>query len=162
MLSNNCIKARKFNLPHSNQQILLNQSVLEVFSTYRQLRSEPESGGLLFAEFDFPRINVKEVSPPHSSDKRWRTFFIPNRVLQRRLIRSRFKKALHFVGEWHTHPMAVPVPSKIDLESMTEAFSKSHHELNYFLMIIVGNDSERLNLWVSAHNGTNYHQLDED
>jgi hypothetical protein len=42
------------------------------------------------------------------------------------------------------------IPSKTDLESMTEAFSKSHHELNYFLVIIVGNASETLNLWAKA------------
>ena len=161
MLSNNCLKERRYNLPDSDQQILLSQSVLEVFSAYRQLKAETESGGLLFAEFNFPQICITEASPPHSSDKRWRTFFIPNRVLQRRLIRSHFKKGLHFVGEWHTHPMAVPVPSGVDLESMTEAFSKSRHELNYFMMVIVGNSSEKLNLWVSAHNGTTYHQLDE-
>jgi len=161
MLSNDHIKERKFNLPHSNQQILLNPSVLEVFSIYRQLKSEPESGGLLFAEFNFPQIYITEVSIPHSSDKRWRTYFIPNRILQRRLIRSQFKRGLHFVGEWHTHPTPVPLPSSVDLESMNEAFSKSRHELNYFMMVIVGNSHEKLNLWVSAHNRTTYLQLDE-
>jgi integrative and conjugative element protein (TIGR02256 family) len=161
MPENCCLKMRRFNLPQSDQQIVFSLSALDVFSKCRQLNGEPESGGLLFAEFKFPQICIKKASSPHSTDRRWRTFFIPNRVFQRRLIRNCFKDGLHFVGEWHTHPVTAPVPSNVDLDSMTDAFLKSRHELNCFLMVIVGNDSEKLNLWVSAHDGASYHQLNE-
>jgi integrative and conjugative element protein (TIGR02256 family) len=115
----------------------------------------------LFAEFAFPLIQVVEVSVPHATDKRWRTLFIPNRVQQRKLIKQCFKNGRHFVGEWHTHPEPKPTPSGLDLKSMSDAFVKSRHELNYFIMVIVGNKEETLELWVSAHDGAGHYRLSE-
>jgi integrative and conjugative element protein (TIGR02256 family) len=161
MRSGKILNPRRFAFPHSEQELVLTGAALEVFSTYRQRGSEPEAGGLLFAEFDFPLIRIVEASRPHAADKRWRTLFIPNRILQRRLIKKTFKKGWHFVGEWHTHPEPKPTPSRLDLNSMADAFRKSQHELNCFIMVIVGNGNETLELWVSAHDGSTYHRLNE-
>jgi integrative and conjugative element protein (TIGR02256 family) len=155
------LNARHFALPHSDQRLVLMPQVLESFLKFRQRRSDPEAGGLLFGEFDFPLIRIVEASPPHLADQRWRTLFIPNRVLQRRLIKRRFRRGRHFVGEWHTHPEPFPNPSRLDLESLADAFLKSRHQLNYFVMIIVGNDMTALNLWVSAHDAGAHHRLKE-
>ena len=155
------LNARHFALPESDQRLVLTPQVLESFLKFRQHRSDPEAGGLLFAEFDFPLIRIVEASPPHLTDQRWRTLFIPNRVLQRRLIKRRFRQGRHFVGEWHTHPEPFPKPSRLDLESLADAFLKSRHQLNYFVMIIVGNDMTALNLWVSVHDGAAHHRLKE-
>ncbi len=148
-----------YGLPNSEQQIVLTKAVLEVFWAHLQQGSEPEAGGLLFAEFYFPMIRIIEASSPRATDKRWRTLFIPNRMLQRQLIKQRFKKGYHFVGEWHTHPEAKPTPSTLDLESMYDSFLKSRHELNYFVMVIVGNTPNNPVLWVGVHNGSNYYPL---
>jgi len=161
MRSNELLKPRHFALPRSEQRLVLTRSVLEVFLKNRQQGTEPEAGGLLFAEFDFPLIRIVEASPPHATDKRWRTLFVPNRILQRRLIKKCFKKGRHFVGEWHTHPEPNPTPSGLDLKSMADAFLKSQHELNYFIMAIVGNKEETLRLWVSAHEGLSHYRLNE-
>jgi integrative and conjugative element protein (TIGR02256 family) len=161
MCADNHLRPRCFALPHCKQQLVFGQAALEIFSKYRQQEMEPESGGLLFAEFAFPLIQIVEVSAPHATDRRWRTLFIPNRILQRQLIRQCFKKGLHFVGEWHTHPEPKPTPSGLDLKSMGDAFVKSRHELNYFIMAIVGNRRETLELWVSAHDGASHHRLRE-
>lgn len=152
------MKTRIYFLPNSDQHIILMQSALDMLSAHRQTGEEAEVGGLLFAEFDFPVIRIVEASPPHTKDKRWKTLFIPSRRLQRRLIKRKFKKGLHFIGEWHTHPTKTPVPSSLDLKSMADSFDKSHHELNYFIMIIVGNSPKSLSLWVSAHDAqVSYH-----
>ncbi len=148
-----------YSIPNSEQQIILTTSVLEVFSKYRQKGNEPESGGLIFATFNFPRILIVEASPPRATDKRWRALFIPDRIRQRQLIKQNFKKGYHFVGEWHTHPELQPSPSGLDLQSMADSFLKSKHELNYFIMIIVGNGLENLELWVSIHDGSASHRL---
>jgi integrative and conjugative element protein (TIGR02256 family) len=155
------ITPRHFALPDSSQRLILTPSALEVFTRYRQVNDEPEAGGLLFAEFEFPIIQISEVTSPHISDKRWRTLFVPNRTLQRKRIKQIFAAGQHFVGEWHTHPEPNPTPSKLDLKSMSDAFKKSSHELNYFLMIIVGNGTDQLQLWVSAHDKLSYCQLRE-
>jgi integrative and conjugative element protein (TIGR02256 family) len=161
MRSNELLKPRHFAFPYSEQRLILTRAVLELFLKYRQQGTEPEAGGLLFAEFDFPLIRIVEASIPHTTDKRWRTLFVPNRVLQRRLIKKYFKKGRHFVGEWHTHPESNPTPSILDLKSMGDAFLKSHHQLNYFIMAIIGNKTEALKLWISAHDGLSHYRLNE-
>lgn len=146
-------------IPNSEHKLIFTPGVIQTFSKYRQERNDPESGGLLFAEFDLPIIHVIEASTPNKNDKRWRTLFIPNRILQRQLIKQKFKKGYHFIGEWHTHPIAEPSPSSLDLESTADSFLRSRHELNYFVMVIVGNTTNKPELWVSIHNGTNYYRL---
>ena len=152
---------RLFALPRSEHRLMFMPSVLETFLRFRQLRGEPEGGGLLFAEFDFPTVRVSESTTPHRTDVRWRTLFVPNRILQRRAIKAQFKTGLHFIGEWHTHPEPNPTPSGLDLESMRDAFSKSGHELNYFILVIVGNRADRLALWVSIHDNHQFTHLNE-
>ena len=152
---------RQFALPHSEQRLVFMPSALEAFSNFRQMRGDLEGGGLLFAQFDFPTILISAVTTPHRTDGRWMTLFIPNRILQQRTIKNNFKKGYHFIGEWHTHPEQNPTPSRLDLKSMREAFLKSNHELNYFIMVIVGNRTESLVLWVSAHDGSHFEKLVE-
>jgi integrative and conjugative element protein (TIGR02256 family) len=152
---------RQYALPHSEQRLVFMPSVLEAFSHFRQIRGEPEGGGMLLAQFEFPTIRISAVTTPHRTDGRWKTLFIPNRILQRRMIKNNFKKGYHFIGEWHTHPEQNPTPSKLDLKSMREAFLKSNHELNYFIMVIVGNGPDTLVLWVSAHDSSHFKRLDE-
>jgi integrative and conjugative element protein (TIGR02256 family) len=81
---------------------------------------------------------------------------------QRRFeVKRQFDQGLHFVGEWHTHAEKDPTPSQVDLNSMRDAFVRSSHELNYFVMAIVGNRSEQLSLWISIHNAHEAHRLHE-
>jgi integrative and conjugative element protein (TIGR02256 family) len=152
---------RLFVLSHSEQRLVFMPPVLETFANFRQIRKEPEGGGLLFAEFEFPIIRISAVTTPHRTDRRWRMLFLPNRILQRRMIKDLFKKGYHFVGEWHTHPEPNPTPSSLDLTSMRDAFLKSNHELNCFIMVIVGNRADKLILWVSTHDGRNFRRLSE-
>lgn len=161
MRSYKTLKSRSYAFPNSTQQIILTKAALEVFLSNCQQGAASEAGGLLFAEFDFPIIRIVEASSPQTADKRWRTLFIPNRILQKKLINQRFKQGYHFVGEWHTHPVNKPTPSLLDLESMAESFIRSWHELNYFIMIIVGNTKKKTELWVSIHDGNNYYCLKE-
>ena len=153
------MKELHYSLPNSEHQLIFTPAILQTFSTYRQEGNNPEAGGLLFAEFDLPIIRIIEASTPSKSDKRWRTLFIPNRILQRQLIKRRFKKGYHFIGEWHTHPIAKPSPSLLDLKSTTDSFLKSRHELNYFVMVIIGNTTKNPEIWVSVHDGINCYRL---
>lgn len=154
-------KSLQFSLPRSEQRLVLMPSVLETFSHFRQMHGEPEGGGLLFAKFEFPIIRILSATKPHRTDVRWRTLFIPNRILQRRVVKGHFKEGLHFVGEWHTHPEPDPRPSNLDLRSMRDAFLKSTHELNYFVTIIIGNRPDKLALWVSIHDSKRCQRLVE-
>jgi integrative and conjugative element protein (TIGR02256 family) len=138
----------------SSQIIIIHQDVLKKIAKYIQTDNKPESGGLLFAEFKLPKIFVKEISTPNKTDHQGRFEFRPDLIKQQKIINSHFKNGLHYIGEWHTHPENKPVPSTLDIMSMKETFVKSKHELNYFLLIIVGNKVSKDMFWTGLQNST--------
>ncbi len=63
------------------------------------------------------------------------------------------ERNLHYLGDWHTHPEPVPVPSKRDLKSINECARKSTHGLSGFILIVVGTAPSPQGLHVSLHSG---------
>lgn len=119
--------------------IVITDQAITTMDQFRQTSSfQKEAGGQLFGHFDGSRTVVVEATRPKWLDRHGRTIFRPNRWLQHREIRDRYRRGLHFVGDWHTHPEKIPYPSNEDLQNMTECFERSVHELHAFIMIIVG------------------------
>jgi integrative and conjugative element protein (TIGR02256 family) len=145
---------RSFRFNKESQRVEISQPVLDLFAQHQQHSpAANEAGGLLFADVTHSAIRVLSATAPSGADQRGRFFFRPNRRRAKSEIKRRFEEGLHFVGEWHTHPERCPSPSKVDLDSMSEAFMKSKHKLDYFIMIIVGNDHVDMKLSVSLHDG---------
>lgn len=128
------------------------KSVLDHFDKWRQLTpGMSEAGGQLFGAVEEKCIKLILATGPRRSDRRGRFFFIADRLAERREIGSLHKSGLHYFGDWHTHPQAVPTPSGTDLASMADLFARSKHELNAFLMVIVGTSGFPDGLHVSLH-----------
>lgn len=143
-------------ISNSGQRIVFSDLVLEHFAKHRQVRWwQREAGGQLFARFDLPTITVVEATGPRLGDYRTRYQYRPDRKAEQQEIAERHARGLHFVGDWHTHPEDVPTPSDLDGESMREAFVRSAHTLNAFLLAIAGRlpPPEGLTLWV--YDGSN-------
>lgn len=85
-------------------------------------------------------------------DKRGRFLFWPNRKKEQNEIKELFGEGYHYVGDWHTHPEAMPTPSNTDLVSVLECYNQSKHDLKYFIMVIVGTDPFPNGLHASIHN----------
>jgi integrative and conjugative element protein (TIGR02256 family) len=140
----------------SNQRIILQPSALEHLKRHRQTRWwHREAGGQLFARFAMPDIFIEEVTGPRRSDWRTRFSYCPDRRAEQHEIATRHKVGLHFVGDWHTHPEAVPTPSFDDSESMQDLVARSQHALNGFLLIIVGKAEFPKGLSVCIYNKSN-------
>lgn len=119
-----------------------------------------ETGGQLFAEFSKEAITIVHASGPRIQDKRRTRFsFAPSRQVETKEIDAFFKRGLHFVGDWHTHPESRPIPSQLDLESMAKCYLESIHNLDAFVMIIVGTDEFPHGLWIGLHNANGIKQL---
>ncbi|SEE66189.1 integrative and conjugative element protein, VC0181 family [Rhizobiales bacterium GAS188] len=139
----------------SGQRLIFCPSVVAHFQKYRQLRWwQREAGGQLFPRFALPDITVEEATGPHRGDWRTRFTYQPNRRAEQQEIAERHRRGLHFVGDWHTHPEAVPTPSARDMQSMGELFARSEHALNGFVLLIVGTDPAPRGLSVSLFDGT--------
>lgn len=145
-----------FKAPKQGLIVKINREVIDHLARFRQIkRSDNEAGGQLFARIsgDTSCWVIEKATGPRRRDFRSRFGFKPNRTLEQRDIDLAFAEGLHFIGDWHTHPEPLPKPSLKDNESMSDMFDKSEHELNGFIMIIVGND-EIDELWISFHSGS--------
>lgn len=144
----------------SGQVIVLTDEVLAHFLRHRQVgRRSLEAGGQLFARIETGRIVVVEATGPRSGDRRSRTSYLPDRAAERAEIVDRHAADLHLVGDWHTHPDGEPQPSGRDLDSMAECYNKSVHQLNGFILIIVGLAAPPSGFHVSLHDGSSHYRL---
>ena len=148
---------------HDGQTLLLTDVVLAHFGRHRQLtHRSKEAGGQLFATFDHNRIQIERATGPRPADRRSLGTFIPNRIAERREIKRLFKKGLHYVGDWHTHPQPRPSPSSTDIDSFQDMFRKSRHRLASFVMVIVGTVEPPEDMFVALITNERVEQLDPD
>lgn len=105
---------------------------------YKQTGNKDEAGGFLFGETSSGVVIIKSVSTPSKADRRSRFGFSWNKCEANKTIQENFKNGLHYLGDWHTHPCSVPTPSLSDIQSIRSTFLNSRHQLNYFIMLILG------------------------
>ena len=151
----------QYPIGESGQYLVLDENVLNYFEKWRQLKpGMPEAGGQLFGAVEGRCIKIKLATGPRRSDRRGRFFFIADRLAERREISTLHKSGLHYFGDWHTHPQAVPTPSETDLASMADLYTRSKHELHAFAMVIVGTASFPVGLHFSLHGANEWSKLD--
>ncbi|QIK40508.1 Mov34/MPN/PAD-1 family protein [Pontivivens nitratireducens] len=142
----------RYSIGKSGQVLVLEQNVVDHFANWRQSDPKmPESGGQLFGVVEGQCVKLMRATGPRVSDRRGRFFFIADRFAERREISALHMSGLHYLGDWHTHPQAVPAPSGTDISSMADLFVRSKHDLNAFLMVIVGTAGFPKGLHVSLH-----------
>ncbi len=112
-----------------------------------------ERGGQLFGDFDGALVRVRLATPAGPQSRQSRTSLTVDREHERHEIDVMFRRGLHFVGSWHTHPERVPSPSGLDIATITDQFRRSKHELRRMVAVIVGTSSDPAGLWVGAASG---------
>lgn len=137
----------------SGQVLVFTRTVLDRFHRNRQARLwQKEAGGQLFGRLEGYRVVVAEATGPRRTDRRTRTSYVPDRLAEQREIVEMFGRGLHYVGDWHTHPQSVPSPSTPDETSIADCFAKSTHNLNAFVLVVVGTATPPGGLHVAIHN----------
>jgi integrative and conjugative element protein (TIGR02256 family) len=149
-----------FDIGESQQRLVIDAPVLNHFAEHQQHGGDSlEAGGQLFARFSDHEITISNVTGPRLADRRSRYLYLPNRREEQREIDEMHRKGLHFVGDWHTHPEAVPTPSSSDIRTIKEAVAKSRHHLHGFLMIVVGSGDFPMGLHVSLNTSVSHLRL---
>ncbi|MCP3475824.1 Mov34/MPN/PAD-1 family protein [Bradyrhizobium sp. CCGUVB1N3] len=149
-----------FDIGHSGQSLRFVAEVLQRFDSNRQTRFwHREAGGLLFARFDLPSIDVCEATGPRPTDRRSRYSYRPDEKAEKAEIDASFSRGLHFVGCWHTHPEDIASPSTIDTRNISDCVRRSQHALNGFVMVIVGRAARPDSMFVSICDRSLVHQL---
>jgi integrative and conjugative element protein (TIGR02256 family) len=144
----------------SEQVLVFGDSVVEHFLRHRQLRWwQREAGGQLFAHFEGARIVIEQATGPRRTDLRTRWSYIPDRRAEQREIKQLHAQGFHYVGDWHSHPEQRPSPSNPDTRSIAECVCKSTHNLNGFVLVVVGQRKFPEGLNVCVHDGSCYYEL---
>jgi integrative and conjugative element protein (TIGR02256 family) len=149
-----------FDIGDSGQSLQFAVDVLRRFDAHRQNRFwQREAGGLLFARFELPKIDVCEATGPRPTDRRSRYSYRPDQEAEKREIEVNFTRGLHFVGCWHTHPEDIASPSIVDTRNISDCVRRSHHALNGFVMVIVGRAALPNGMFVSICDRSSVHEL---
>lgn len=128
-------------------------SVIERFHSNRQRHFwSCETGGQLFGRIEGDRTRVEWATGPGPGSRRGRYHFWPLRAEEQLEIRRMYRDGLHYLGDWHTHAERCPVPSRDDIEKITEIFGQSKHSLRAMVMVIVGTSELSTGLWVGIAN----------
>ena len=149
-----------FDVGASGQRLILEPPVVKHLEAHRQLTlRHREAGGQLFATFSDDSIIIKEATGPRQRDHRTRTSYRPDRKAEQQEILERHRRGLHYVGDWHTHSSPRPSPSCLDYRSIQASVRQSAHQLNGFVLIVVGTLRAPDGLHVSVNDGSRAFKL---
>lgn len=150
----------RYEVGRSGQLLIITDEVLDHFRRHRQRRwYHREAGGQLFARVERAEIKILEATGPRRTDKRGRRVYIPDRAAEQAEICERHARGMHFVGDWHTHPERTTRPSASDALNLAESVVKSVHNLNGFVLVVVGWAEPPSGLHVSVHDGLDAYEL---
>ena len=151
-----------FDIGHSGQLLSFDDTVPTHFDRHRQTSFwHREAGGLLFARLALPTIEICAITGPRRTDRRSRYSYWPDERAEQREINEMFRRNLHFVGCWHTHPEDAACPSHVDTRNISDCVRRSQHALNGFVMVIVGRAPLPDSLFVSVCDTSRVHRLRE-
>ena len=129
----------EFLLPRGDERVVLDEQVLRHLESHRQTRLwHREAGGQLFARFDPGAVLVERITGPRRTDRRSRASYHPDRAAEQREIHDMHALGFHYVGDWHTHPETLPLPSAVDRSAMVDMFANSSTQAEGFLLVVVG------------------------
>jgi integrative and conjugative element protein (TIGR02256 family) len=112
-----------------------------------------ERGGQLFGATTPDRFVVLEATGARRGDAATPTSYVIDRKAAQSEIDARYPHGLHFVGDWHTHPVESPSPSSRDVRSMRNLYRTSRHGMGALMMLIVGTSDNASDWHCSLHNG---------
>ncbi|KRE48385.1 Mov34/MPN/PAD-1 family protein [Paenibacillus sp. Soil724D2] len=141
--------------------LIFNPEVLKVFYSYRQVgRLQNEAGGILLGRiYKNEKIVIENISTPSSADKSGRYFFERNVQKAQMIVNRAWEESngeITYLGEWHTHPEAIPTPSTVDKKLLTNMLIDTKMENDYLFLVIVGISGYYIG---SQHKGKNLEQL---
>jgi len=128
-------------------------------SEYLQVNNEmDEAGGVLLGRYiiDSNDIVVDDITTPMQDDVRKRYFFLKQKKYHQKVVTESWEKSkgtCNYLGEWHTHPEAIPTPSSIDTLEWKRLLKSTKFEGGYLYFIIAG--TVKIRVWEgNRHNST--------
>lgn len=118
--------------------VVVEPQVVNLMYQYRQLSvASHESGGVLIGEVRKGAIIIQEATRPNKRDHSSRYCFIRSKYHQKYVDKaySRTNGNSNYVGEWHTHPQDIAIPSPIDYVNWSDSMRK----MGLTIVAVIGN-----------------------
>jgi integrative and conjugative element protein (TIGR02256 family) len=135
--------------PDRKRLAVFSPSAVEVFMKHRQRYPwQPEAGGILLGKRRGRHLEVLLATEPMRTDRRQAFFFEREAQGHAEAARGAWLAGgglVDYIGEWHTHPQRVPVPSGVD-RSEWRKLSGCRPEQSPLLVVIVGTISLHVEL----------------
>lgn len=129
--------------------VVFEPQVLEVFWKYRQrFFWQPESGGILLGRRRGRHLEVLAATEPSPQDKRFTYFFAREVEGHAEAAEQAWIRGGHqvdYLGEWHTHPQTIPIPSTIDRAEWCKLVQQ-RPDMTTLLTVVVGTKELRVEL----------------
>nr|MBA5584850.1 ribosomal-processing cysteine protease Prp [Anaerobacillus isosaccharinicus] len=123
-------------------QVVFTKEVVKTFVSYKQIKkNQHESGGILLGKVYKDLVLVDTVSEPSREDKSGRYYFFRNVKKAQKIIEDAWNNSQGeriYLGEWHTHPEAMPTPSIDDRKLLSNMLKDTRMEIEFLLMTIIG------------------------
>jgi integrative and conjugative element protein (TIGR02256 family) len=134
--------------------VLLAPSVVQRLEAFLSTDSgKLESGGILLGFRRDPHLEVLDSTSPGAKDLRRPYQFVRRCESHQTRATDDWKtsgKTIDYLGEWHTHPEASPMPSGIDRSEMIRR--SNEHRSEVLVELIVGTHS----IWLGIARGGRY------
>ncbi len=141
--------------------LVFSSEAIRSFTDHRQPVGADEAGGILLGRlFRDSGVVVEVATPPGPFDKAGPRFFHRSRESAQQHV----DKAWHdsggeqvYLGEWHTHPSPVPLPSWRDRTMIRNMFKQTRMEISFLILVVVGYDEN----WVGIQDKMRLIYVDE-
>lgn len=125
--------------------VSLSDSTIKVMLKWCKKASRRETGGIILGRYsvDLKRAEISRVLGPASDSSSGRTWFIRGiRGLNQLLRMLWMLRKDYYLGEWHSHPNASPIPSSIDIAQLKVIARSESYSCPEPILIIVGGDPQ--------------------
>ena len=133
---------RRFEAPDLGLEVLVLESVFTKIEDWCEKAGRKETGGRIAGHYprDDTVVVSKVMGPAADSVQRDRTFDTGTEGVEEWL-RKHEANGLSYVGEWHSHPSAPPIPGKVDRDTMAGIANDEDYANPNPLLLIMGGDA---------------------
>jgi integrative and conjugative element protein (TIGR02256 family) len=123
--------------------VSLSESMIKVMLKWCKKANGMETGGIILGRYsvDLKCAEISRVIGPASDSLSGKTWFIRGiRRMNGLLRRLWILRKDYYLGEWHYHPNASPIPSSIDIAQLMVIAKSESYNCPEPILIIIGGD----------------------
>lgn len=136
---------------YGDKSVVFTSEVVSLFERYKQIeKKQHESGGILLGKIYNNLIIIDQISEPSNEDKSGKYYFERSVKKAQKIVEKAWKESNGeriYLGEWHTHPEDIPMPSRDDKKLIENMLKHSRMEIDFLFMVIIG----RVSPYVATH-----------